>query len=83
MGHAGMAELADAQDSGSCVSDNVQVQALLPAPVFNSLYMRPWRNWQTRTFEGRMVTPSGFKSRWSHQKIDKHLLVDFVFLKIF
>ena len=29
--------------------------------------MRGWRNWQTRTFEGRMVTPCGFKSRSSHQ----------------
>ena len=30
--------------------------------------MREWRNWQTRTFEGRVVTPYGFKSRFSHQK---------------
>ena len=29
--------------------------------------MREWRNWQTRTFEGRVVTPYGFKSRFSHQ----------------
>ena len=29
---------------------------------------REWRNWQTRTFEGRVVTPYGFKSRFSHQK---------------
>lgn len=28
-GYGGM---ADAQDSGSCVSDDVQVQVLLPAP---------------------------------------------------
>ena len=28
---------------------------------------RPWRNWQTRTFEGRVVIPYGFKSRLSHQ----------------
>ena len=27
---------------------------------------REWRNWQTRTFEGRVVTPYGFKSRLSH-----------------
>ena len=26
-----------------------------------------WRNWQTRTFEGRMVYPCGFKSHPSHQ----------------
>ena len=29
---------------------------------------REWRNWQTRTFEGRVVTPYGFKSRFSHQQ---------------
>ena len=29
---------------------------------------REWRNWQTRTFEGRVVYPYGFKSRLSHQK---------------
>ena len=29
--------------------------------------MREWRNWQTRTFEGRVVLPYGFKSRLSHQ----------------
>ena len=29
---AGMAELADAQDSGSCRGNPVQVQVLLPAP---------------------------------------------------
>ena len=33
------------------------------------LNMREWRNWQTRTFEGRVVTPYGFKSRFSHQVI--------------
>ena len=30
-------------------------------------HTREWRNWQTRTFEGRVVTPYGFKSRFSHQ----------------
>ena len=30
--YAGMAEMADAQDSGSCRSNSVQVQVLLPAP---------------------------------------------------
>ena len=29
--------------------------------------MRKWRNWQTRTFEGRVVLPYGFKSRFAHQ----------------
>ena len=30
------------------------------------LNMREWRNRQTRTFEGRVVIPYGFKSRLSH-----------------
>ena len=29
--------------------------------------LREWRNRQTRTFEGRVVIPYGFKSRLSHQ----------------
>ena len=28
--------------------------------------LREWRNRQTRTFEGRVVIPYGFKSRLSH-----------------
>jgi len=29
-----------------------------------------WRNWQTRTFQGRVdVSPSGFKSLARHQRI--------------
>ena len=33
----------------------------------DSLYnTREWRNWQTRTFEGRVDLPYGFKSRFSH-----------------
>ena len=31
--------------------------------------MREWRNRQTRTFEGRVVIPYGFKSRLSHQDL--------------
>ena len=30
--------------------------------------MREWRNRQTRTFEGRVFTTYGFKSRLSHQE---------------
>ena len=30
-------------------------------------HSREWRNRQTRTFEGRVVIPYGFKSRLSHQ----------------
>ena len=30
--------------------------------------MRGWRNWQTRTFEVRVVYPWGFESPPSHQK---------------
>ena len=32
--------------------------------------MREWRNRQTRTFEGRVVIPYGFKSHLSHQTKD-------------
>ena len=30
--------------------------------------LREWRNWQTRTFEGRVVLPYGFDSRFPHHK---------------
>ena len=30
--------------------------------------LREWRNWQTRTFEGRVVLPYGFNSRLPHQQ---------------
>ena len=33
-----------------------------------STVLREWRNWQTRTFEGRVVLPYGFNSRLPHQK---------------
>ena len=64
-------------------------QRNFPKPLDNSLRMsiiislsendgtREWRNWQTRTFEGRVVTPYGFKSRFSHQKA--HFGVLFLF----
>ena len=32
--------------------------------------VREWRNRQTRTFEGRVFTTYGFKSRLSHQEGD-------------
>ena len=28
--------------------------------------MREWRNWQTRTFKGRVISSYGFNSRLSH-----------------
>ncbi len=34
---------------------------------FVSFVAREWRNWQTRTFEGRVDFPYGFKSRLPHQ----------------
>ena len=30
--------------------------------------LREWRNWQTRTFEGRVVLPYGFDPRFPHQQ---------------
>ena len=42
------------------------------------LNMREWRNWQTRTFEGRVVTPYGFKSRFSHQQKEEHYVLLFL-----
>ena len=41
--------------------------------------LREWRNWQTRTFEGRVVLPYGFNSRLPHQKAGKQSLVCFSF----
>ena len=35
--------------------------------------MRRWRNWQTRTFEVRVVYPWGFESPPSHQKASRFL----------
>ena len=37
------------------------------------LFLREWRNWQTRTFEGRVVLPYGFKSRFAHQTAEERL----------
>ena len=39
--YAGMAELADAQDSGSCNRKVVQVQVLLPAPESTNTNPKP------------------------------------------
>ena len=41
--------------------------------------MRGWRNWQTRTFEVRVVYPWGFESPPSHQK-PVHIVCWFFFL---
>ncbi len=35
--------------------------------MYNIIRPREWRNWQTRTFEGRVDFPYGFKSRLPHQ----------------
>ena len=51
--YADVAESADALVSGTSGGDIVEVQVLLAAPVE---YMRLWRNWQTRYFEGVVFT---------------------------
>ena len=39
---------------------------------------REWRNWQTRTFEGRVVLPYGFDPRLPHQQKETNItLVSF------
>ena len=38
------------------------------------LDMSEWRNWQTRTFEGRVGQPCGFKSRLRHQGASRRVL---------
>ena len=43
-------------------------------------HLREWRNRQTRTFEGRVVIPYGFKSRLSHQIKNLHFSVGSLFL---
>ena len=49
------------------------------APCYNmSCSEREWRNRQTRTFEGRVFSTYGFKSRLSHQtKIRSLRITDF------
>ena len=44
--------------------------------------MREWRNWQTRTFEGRVICSYGFKSRFSHQVKRDDFMSSFLFCKI-
>ena len=44
--------------------------------------MREWRNRQTRTFEGRVVIPYGFKSRLSHQDLGYLTKVFFLCLSL-
>jgi hypothetical protein len=53
--HAGVAELADALDLGSSAS-GVGVQVPPPAPLSIYLPSRSWWNWQTRYFEGVVVS---------------------------
>ena len=45
----------------------------------SNIHMREWRNWQTRTFEGRVDSPYGFKSRFSHHKALVLKLMPFLF----
>ena len=53
LSYAAMAKLADALASGASDGNIMEVQVLLAAPVE---YMRLWRNWQTRYFEGVVPT---------------------------
>ena len=53
-----------------CLLAKIRCKTPWQPPCFNHIISnvkRSWRNRQTRTFEGRMVTPSEFKSRWPHQ----------------
>ena len=45
-------------------------------------HLREWRNRQTRTFEGRVVIPYGFKSRLSHQDLGYLTKVFFLCLSL-
>ena len=47
---------------------NLKIGDILIIVVRTTPNMREWRNWQTRTFEGRVDSPYGFKSRFSHHK---------------
>ena len=49
----------------------------------DELNMREWRNRQTRTFEGRVVIPYGFKSRLSHQQNGNCFAVTVLFYVIY
>ena len=52
-----MAKLADALASGASDSNIMEVQVLSTAPfLFLKHYMRLWRNWQTRYFEGVVIS---------------------------
>ena len=58
MYYAVVAKLADALASGASDSNIMEVQVLSTAPfLFKILYfLRLWRNWQTRYFEGVVIT---------------------------
>ena len=52
----------------------VRTNGFLPQKPENCITgMRGWRNWQTRTFEVRVVYPWGFESPPSHQKASRFL----------
>ena len=52
----------------------VRTNGFLPQKPENcTTGMRGWRNWQTRTFEVRVVYPWGFESPPSHQKASRFL----------
>ena len=65
-----MAELADAQRSGRCMGDHVQVRILSGALAFGlnlTFQMPQWRNWQTRNVQVVVwVTMYRFESCLGH-----------------
>ena len=68
--YADVAESADALVSGTSGGDIVEVQVLSSAPYIFFLFMRLWRNWQTRYFEGVVFT-----RRMGSSPIDRTILI--------
>ena len=62
-------------------------EKLLTKSFFSCIIIKPlreWRNRQTRTFEGRVISSYGFKSRFPHQQKRNFCLpkVPFLFIQV-